>query len=48
MEEPVKNPGPPGRREVQPGGTRLFSATDVGRRVPAEEEASEASEWELR
>ena len=23
VEEPVEVPGPPGRREVQPGGTRL-------------------------
>jgi hypothetical protein len=48
-EAPVHNPRPPCRLEVWPGGTRLPSAADVGRLVPAEEDAgSEVSEWELQ
>ena len=48
VEELVENPGRPGGREVQPGGVGLIF-TDVGRRVPAEDDAgSEASEWGLR
>jgi len=44
-EEPVQDPGLPCRREVQPGGARLLSTTDVGRRVPAKEDAgNEVSE----
>jgi len=49
VEEPVEDPGPPGRWAVQPGGAGLPLCSDVGRRVPAEEDAeSEASGWELR
>jgi len=49
VEESVDEPGPPSGCAVQPGGARLFSATDVGRRVPAEEDTvSEVSEAELR
>jgi len=48
-ETPVYDPGPPCRQEVQPGGARFPLPIDVGRLVPAEEDAeSEASEWELR
>jgi len=45
VEEPVEDPGAPGRRATQSSRTR----TDVGRLVLAEEVAeSEASEWELQ
>jgi len=48
VEEPVGDSGSPGRWAVQPGGNWILSATDVGRLVPAEEDAgSEASEWEV-
>ena len=44
----MEEPGPPGGREVLAGGSGLLSTTDVGRRVPAEEDAvSEVSEAEL-
>ena len=49
MEEPVEDPGPPGGRETWAGGPGLPLHTDVGRRVPAEEDVvSEVSEAELR
>jgi len=49
MEEPVQDPGPPCRREVQPGSARFPVRHEVGRVVPAEEDAaSEVSAWELR
>ena len=49
VEEPVDDPGPTGRWAMQSGGAGLPDATDVGRRVLAEEDAeSEEPEWELR
>ena len=46
----VEGAGPPGRWEVQPGGAGLLATTDVGRRVPAEEDdaVSAVSELEAR
>jgi len=49
VEEPVEDPVSTCLWEAQSGGARLLSSTDVGRLVPAEEDAkSEMSEWELR
>jgi len=49
VEEPVDDPGPTGRWAMQSDGAGLPDATDVGRRVLAEEDAeSEEPEWELR
>jgi len=50
-EEPVRNPGPPRRFEVQPVGTGLPLHHRCGKASPAPAEEDmwiEASEWELR
>jgi len=48
-EGPVEDSSPPGRRKVGRAVLGLLPTTDVGRRVPAEEDAvSEVSEAELR
>jgi len=46
-EGPAEDPGPPSGREVR-AVLAFFSATDMGRRVSAEEGVSEVSEAELR
>ena len=45
----MEDPGPPGGREVQPGGTGLSQFYGCGKAGPAEEDSvSEVSEAELR
>jgi len=49
VEEPVDDPGPLADERCSQAVLVFLTATDVGRRVLAEEDAgSEASEWELR